>query len=187
MKDERTIITYASVQKKLFREATRSIVGSASILIMGGIFFLMLYLIADSALPKPFAPLIVGIPAAILLIVCLFGGIKGLVQLLRAQGGNFTVLEDELRTMESNKFSLARFLLTFPNVFPTNTKAWHDHVFIFESGKTFVANSAEYQTTHLDTAAQVSSKGDSYITVFYNDAPDKIILLYSTKMFVYKE
>ena len=82
---------------------------------------------------------------------------------------------------------LARFLLTFPNVFPTNTKAWHDHVFKFESGKTFVANSAEYQTTHLDTAAQVSSKGDSYITVFYNDAPDKIILLYSTKMFVYKE
>ena len=60
------------------------------------------------------------------------------------------------------------------------------HIFKFKSGKIFVANAEEYKNTRLDTAAEFSLRGDNFYLVFYNDSPNKIILLFSSKTYNYK-
>ena len=61
------------------------------------------------------------------------------------------------------------------------------HVFEFKSGKKFVANVEEYKNTRLGVAAQFSMAGDSFFVVSYDNSPDKIILLFSSKTYTYKD
>ena len=64
---------------------------------------------------------------------------------------------------------------------------YYEHIFQFESGRRFVANAAAYRGTRLEAVADFSMAGDVFFLVVYQDAPQKIVLLYSSKIYRYQE
>lgn len=66
-------------------------------------------------------------------------------------------------------------------------KAHLNYVFKFQSGKMFIANAEEYKNTRLGMVAEFSLPGDTFFLVHYNGSPDKIILLYISKLYNYKD
>ena len=186
MKDERRVLTREIVQDKLKYEAKRSIVGCVLVMGMGLFVFGIGYLLLLIAL-SPLHPAMIFWAAAggIWLIICLVRMAKGVKLLMKTKPDSFTVTEDRLLEVEANKFNLWSYIWML-DVTPFLTRSNFYHVFIFESEKTFIANSAEYRYTHLDTAANYSQAGDHFFVVTYNDAPDKIVLLFSDKTHQYK-
>ena len=184
-KDEREILTRQSIQKKLIYEAKRSMIGSLFMCILGAIVLGMIFLILLSLHSVTLAAkLIVGILVSLYFAACAFFFVRALLRMLKAKRGDFTVVEDALSEVNDNQFNLLQLVLY---------GGWHgnkahlNHVFKFQSGKIFIANVEEYKNTRLNTAAEFSLVGDSFYLVFYNDSPDKINLLFSSKIYVLKE
>ena len=179
MKDEREILTREDIYKKLLREAKRSIVGSllmlALVAVVSGIF---LPLIASAA---PYLFYAIFGSFFLILLFCLFCVWRGCLRIGKARRGEFSVIEDTLVNVEVNKLSFGRILLGGGRF-----RDYLNHVLCFQSGKKIVINSGEYQKTHLDSIVHVSFPGDTFILVFYPDTPEKIIWLYSTKVYNYK-
>ena len=107
--------------------------------------------------------------------------------MIKAKRGNFTVVEDILTEVKDNQFNLIQLIMYGGRHTLLGNKAHLRHVFQFESGKTFIANAEEYKNTRLGVAAQFSMPGDTFFIVCYNDAPSKIILLFSSKTYTYKD
>ena len=186
-KDEREILTRQSVLKKLAYEAKRSMVGSLLMCILGMVFFGMMCLIL---LSLPYVTtrtkIILGLLLVPYFIACAFFFVRALLILFKAKRGEFTVVEDILTEVKDNQFNLIQLIMYGGRHTLLGNKAHLRHVFQFESGKTFIANAEEYKNTRLGTAAQFSSPGDIFFLVFYNDSPNKIILLFSSKIYYYK-
>lgn len=190
MKDEREILTRAIVQQKLIRKEKRDIIGNALLLLLGAFVygFMFLLLLIPSWDAKLFL-IFVAIPFALLSIIPIIHIIKGCVKLGKARRGAFSVTEDSLSKMEDFKFSFWKFLLRFDMRTPVMSfikKPYYEHVFQFESGKKFVIDAYEYENTHMGTVAQFSQMGDKLIVAFYNDTPERIVLLFSPKIYHYK-
>ena len=186
MKDERRVLTREIIRDKLINEAKRAIVGCVWVMCLDLFVFgigYLLFLIALS--PSHPAMIIWAVAGSGMLIVCLVGIVKAVKLQRKAKQGSFTVVKKRLLDVEANKLNLWRYLIMLDvNLFLTKDNFYH--VFIFEGGKTFIANSVEYQYTHVDTAANYSLAGDHFFIVYYNDTPDKIVLIFSDKMHQYQ-
>ena len=182
MKDEREVLTRKIVLGKLMREAKRTIVGALLMLLLSAIVFLALWLLFSSS---GIASLLVGILYLVPLAVCLFFIFRALLVMSKANRGDFTVAEDTLESVENDKLNFWRLVINLGASLRLGD--FTDNIFKFRSGRQFIANCTEYQNTHLNAAADFSQSGDKFIVVFYNDEPQKIVLLYSTKIYTYKE
>lgn len=182
MRDEREILTRALVIKKLKYEAQRSMVSAALIFFVGMILFGMLYLSFSSPAAKISVAVFYAVPA----IVCVISLIRGVLQLGKISRGEFTVSEDVLTEIEDNQLSIRQLLLYGGWHSLMGNKSHLRHVFQFQSGRKFIANAEEYKNARLGTAAEFSMPGDTFFLVSYNDSPDKIVLLFSGKIYVNK-
>lgn len=185
MRDERQILTREHIYNKLIREAKRSMLGSIMMLVLGSLILgIMSFVFLGAANDNNFTALTIleMILSAAFVLTCGFFFVRALWRLFKAKHGEFTVFEDTLTEIEDNKFSLWQLFLS-GNLF---SQANYNHIFKFKSGKKFIANSSEFQNTHIDTAAQISLIGDHFILVYYNDVPEKVIWIYSNKIYNYK-
>ncbi len=193
MKDERELLTRELVARKLMRDSGSSVITSILLFFLASLLSGMMYALFSS-LSDLLAALVVGIPFAAVTIVFAFFVIRDVLQRRKARHGKFSIVEDELVEMHEDRFSIRQTLL-----YGNRINIWHillnkrlfarssyEHVFQFKSGKRFVANSEAYQNTRLETAAQFSMPGDTFYIVTYEDAPDKIVWLYSTKIYRYQ-
>ena len=190
MNDQKEILTRDIVQQKLIGEAKRRAIGAALILAPILVALGLMYLLAIATTsPTSFL--------AIFMLVALVGAIiisgidilYGSIQLYKARKGNFSIAVESLVKMEDFKFSIWQFLLRFDLRFPILSllqRPYYNHIFEFESGKKFVANAYDYKETHVNTAAQISNVGEKMIVVVYNSNPDRIIMLFSPKIYNYK-
>lgn len=181
MKDKREILTREIIKQKLIQEAKRSMIGAVLIFALGSLIFGMLHIVVISA--SRLVPLVVeSILFAIFVIAGVFFFMRGVLHVIKARHGEFSVLEDILSDVKDDRFSIWRMFLT-GRIFDQSN---YEHIFTFASGKKFVANSSEYKNTSLDATAKFSLLGDTFFLVYYNGAPDKIVLLYSSKLYSYK-
>ena len=186
-KDEREILTRQSVLKKLTYESKRSMVGSLLMCILGTVFFGMMCLML---LSLPYVTtrtkIILGFLLVPYFIACAFFFVRALLRLFKAKRGEFTVVEDMLAEIKDNQFSILQLIMHGGMHTLFGGKSHLNHIFKFKSGKIFVANAEEYKNTKLGTAAEFSLPGDTFFLVFYNDNPNKIILLFNSKIYTYK-
>ena len=187
-KDEREILTRQSVLKKLIYEAKRSIVGSLLMCILGAVFFgaLSLILLSPSYVTIV-TRIIVGVLVSLYFIVCAFFFVFALLKIFKAKRGEFTVVEDTLTEIKDNQFNFMQLIIHGGFYTLLGNKAHLNHIFCFQSGKAFIANVEEYKNTRLGTAAEFSLPGDTFFLVSYNDNPNKIILLFSSKTYNYTD
>ena len=179
--DERETLTRNIIFQKLLREAKRSMVGSVLFFVFGSLVLGMMYFMFVPR-SKAFA-MFQAVSFVILAALCLVFFVRGALRMGKANRGEFSVEKDILIDVKDNQLNVWRLLIT-GRIF---SRSNYDHIFHFESGKTFVANSDEYQSTSLDATARFSLSGDPFFLVFYNDSPEKIVLLYSSKLYNYKE
>lgn len=184
MKDNREILTRDIIQQKLIREAKRTIIGSVLIWLLGFIVLGLPGLLLIEMIPI-FAS-IFGFSFIGLSLVCLFQIKRGSKQLGEAHSGDFLIAQERLTKIEDHKLSIWQTILRFRTQFPIITKDYYNHIFEFESGKKFVVNAGEYKDTHIGTVAQFSQVGEELIVVSYVDSPEKIITLFSPKIYNYK-
>ena len=186
-KDEREILTRQNILKKLIYEAKQSMVGSLLMCVLGAVFFGMMYLLLlTPSYVTIKTKLIVGILIALYFIACAFFFIRAILRMIKAKRGNFTVVEDMLEEIKDNQFSILQLIMYGGLHTLFGNKSHLKHIFKFKSGKIFVANAEEYKNTKLGTAAEFSLPGDTFFLVFYNDNPNKIILLFNSKTYTYK-
>ncbi|MBQ9086371.1 MAG: phage holin family protein [Clostridia bacterium] len=184
MRDERELLTRQTIQRKLEREAKHSIVGTVLILFLGlvvlGVMFLLLAAVAPMISTVTVA--VETVLVAIFVLVCILFMIRGASRLSRARKETFSVIEDELGEVCENHLNLWRLLLT-GRLFD---RSCYEHVFEFKSGKKYVVNCSENQNTSLDAVAKFSLPGDKFYLVFYTDSPEKVVLLYASKLYRYQ-
>ncbi len=179
--DEREILTRNIIFQKLLREAKRSMVGSVLFFAFGSFVFGMMYFMFVPR-SKAFA-MFQAVSFVIFTALCLLFFVRGTLRMGKAKRGAFSVTKEILTDVKEDQLNVWRLLIT-GRIF---SRSNYDHIFRFESGKTFVANSDEYRSTSLDATARFSLSGDAFFLVSYNDSPEKIVLLYSTKLYDYKE
>ena len=188
MRDEREILTRQIVSKKLTYEAKRSMVGVLLISILCAIIFGMINLLLLTAyFISPTTKLVVNLLQLPVYVICAFFIVRAIINIVKIKRDAFTVVEDELVYLKDNEFSLLQLILYGGRHTLLGNKSHLRHIFEFKSGKKFVANVEEYKNTKLGSAAQFSMPGDSFFIVFYNDSPNKIILLFSSKTHTYKD
>ena len=188
MRDEREILTRQIVSKKLTYEAKRSMGGALLISILCAIIFGMINLLLLSAhYVSPITRLAVNLLQLPVYVICAFFIVRAIINIVKIKRDAFTVVEDELVYVKDNEFSLLQLILYGGQHTLSRNKSHLRHVFEFKSGKKFVANVEEYKNTRLGVAAQFSMPRDTFFIVCYNDAPSKIILLFSSKTHTYKD
>ena len=188
MRDEREILTRQIISKKLTYEAKRSMVGALLICILCALVFGMFNLLLLSAHHvSPIAKIVVILLQLPVYVICAFFIVRAIINIVKIKRDAFTVVEDELVYVKDNEFSLLQLILYGGRHTLFGNKAHLRHVFEFKSGKKFVANVEEYKNTRLGVAAQFSMAGDSFFVVSYDNSPDKIILLFSSKTYTYKD
>ena len=186
MKDEREILTRQIISEKLCHEAKRSLICTLMICILGAILFLTINLgINTFTQVKQISKIILFFLQLFFYAICAYHFIRAIIDIFNIKRGTFTVTEDKLIDSEYNEPSLLQFLLYSRGVISAGKQSYMRHVFRFESGKKFVANAEEYKHTKLSAAAQFSTSGDIFYVVFYNNSPNKIILLFSAKTHSY--
>ncbi len=190
MNDNRENLTRDIIQQKLIREAKRPIIGATLLLIPVSIVFGLMYLVVRvTTSPNSFPSIFLLVALLGFAIICGIDMIRGAIHLSKARRSEFSIVEESLTNMEDCEFSFWQFFLRFDLRFPVRSfihRPYFNHVLEFESGKKFIVNAAEYKETHVNTVAQISHIGDKLIVVFYNDAPEKIIMLFSPKIYQYK-
>jgi len=188
MKDEREVLTKTIVQQKLIREAKRKISGATLIFLLGFIVLGLPGLLLIKLMPSlSLFAAVLGFAFCGLAFVCAFQIKRESKQLGKASCGDFVIAEERLSKIEDHKLSMWQALLRFDIQFPIITKDYYEHIFEFESGKRFVVNAGEYKDTHIGTVAQFSQVGDGLLVVSYIDSPEKIIMLFSPKIYNFKE
>lgn len=88
-------------------------------------------------------------------------------------------------SVQDNVFSLWRGIVNSGSGYGRR-KDDCEHIFEFESGKRFVVGASRYGNTGIDATAEFSLEGDRFFLVYYNDAPDKLIFIFSAKIYNYK-
>ena len=169
-------------------EAKRSMIGSLLMCIAGAILWGMLSLmLLGASHTTATARIILGGFFSIWFIACAFFFVRALFKMLKAKRGEFTVVEDVLTEIKDNQLSLMQLIIYGGRHTLFGNKAHLNHIFHFQSGKIFIANVEEYKNTRLGATAEFSLPGDSFYLAFYNDSPNKIVLLFSSKTYSYKE
>lgn len=186
-KDEREILTRQTITKKLTYEAKRTMVGSLMICILAAVLFGMLNIMWFGFSDVPAAVrIIINLLQAPVYLACAFFFVRGVINICKINKGDFTVIKDVLTEIEDNQFNLKQLILYGGFDILFGSKAHLRHVFKFKSSKVFIANAEEYKNTSVGTAAEFSSAGDSFFLVFYNDSPNRVVLIFNSKIYNYK-
>jgi len=192
--DEREVLTRKRIAEQLVREVKSSIMNSAIVCGAGALLLTLLcraFIMGwESKAPGGLAWLAV-VP---FLIGFVFSLVRSLSQLGKIRRGEFVVAEDILLDVQADQLNRRRAF------FSGDYSIWnrllsgrvysqdcYEHIFYFESGRRFVANAAAYRGTRLEAVADFSMAGDAFFLVTYADAPQKIVLLYSAKIYRYQE
>ena len=190
MKDTREILTRDILQQKLIQEAKHLIIGATLLLVPISIILGLTYLVVCySTSPNSFPSIFLLV--AIIGATIIFGIdiIRGAIQLCKARQGEFSIAEESLIKIEAFKFSFWQLFLRFDLRFPILSlihRPYFNHIFEFESGRKYIVNADEYKDAHVNTAAQISQVGDTLLVVSYNDNPQKVIRIFSSKIYHYK-
>ena len=190
MKDNREILTRDILQQKLIQKAKNLIIGATLLLVPISIVLGLTYLVVCySTSPNSFPSIFLLV--AIIGATIIFGIdiIRGAIQLCKARQGEFSIAEESLIKIEAFKFSFWQFFLRFDLQFPILSlihRPYFNHIFEFESGKKFIVNADEYKETHVNTVAQIAQVGDTLLVVSYNNNPQKVIRIFSPKIYNYK-
>ena len=179
MKNEREMLTREFVAQKLIRDAKRSMVGSALILILGFLLFGMLRVM--SSFISSSVSILAYIFEIVFAAVCVFFFVRGALKMSKARHGKFSVVEEVLSKVRDERLNIWKMIFLTGRIFSVDN---YEHIFEFESGKKFIINSRE--NTTLDATAGFSIPKDAFFTVFYNDRPEKIVWIYSSKLYDYK-
>ena len=186
-KDERDVLTRKIILDKLIYEAKRSMIGSLLSFGLGavtlGAFSLILLTLSYVTIGTK---VIVGLMISIYFAICAFFFTRAFFRLINAKRGKYTVVEDILTEINDNQLNILQLLLHGGWHTLVGNKAHLNHIFKFKSGKMFIANAEEYKNTKLGTATEFSLPSDTFFLVFYNDNPNKIILLFNSKIYTYK-
>ena len=194
MKDERELLTRKRIAERLAWEAKHSILGT---LIVCGMAALLLTILVRLIIPRTYAALawLAVVPCLIAFTLSL---VRSLMQLDKIRREKFIVVEDILIDVQTDQLNRRRAFLSGEFRDPSNIwnlvfgNRWYDrdcyeHIFQFQSGRRFVANAHTYHGTRLETVAEFSMRGDTFFLVMYENAPKKIVLLYSSKIYRYTE
>lgn len=188
MEDERKVLTKDIVREKLVREAKRAIIGPTFIFLLGFIVLGLPGILLVKTMPSlSLFGAVLGFAFCGLAFVCAFKIKRGSKLFGEAGCGDFVIAEERLAKIDDHKLSVWQALLRFDIRFPIITKDYYEHIFEFESGKKFVVNAGEYKDTHIGAVAQFSQIGDVLLVVSGADAPEKIIMLFSPKIYKYQE
>lgn len=181
MKDEREILTREIISQKLKRDAKRSVVGAVLMLIPGALVAGLMHAMTQLASPSPslLALLAEIVVDAAFVTACAVFFVRGILQLNRVRRGEFSVTEDILLSIEDNRLSFGQMLLT-GRLFDRSN---YVHDFKFLSGKRFVIGSEQSRNTHLSAAAGFSLPEDAFLLVSFNAFPDKVVWIYSCKIY----
>ncbi len=179
MKDEREILTREHISKKLVRDAKITMLRSVVYFVIGTLVWALLFLKFPPDKISTFLKTLAFIGLA---VACLFFFVRGVLRAIWARHGEFEVKEDTLTEVKEAQFSLWQLILS-GRLF---TRSNYNHIFRFKSGKRFVANYGEYINTGVNAAAGFSLVGDTFFLVFYHNNPQKVLWIYSTKIYNYK-
>jgi hypothetical protein len=193
-KDEREVLTRKRIAEQLVWKVKSSILSSA---IVCGAGALLLTLLCRAFMMgwEPKAPGVLAWLAVVpFLIGFVFSLVRSLLRLGMIRRGEFMVEEDVLLDVETDR--LNRWSAFFSGDYSiwnrllsgrVYSQDCYEHIFYFESGRRFVANAAAYRGTRLEAVADFSMAGDVFFLVVYQDASQKIVLLYSSKIYRYQE
>ncbi len=183
MKDERELLTRKTVLEKLVRDSKRYIVSVIICLLVYLVFFGIVHVLLTSIFSDAYVVAIV-VECLILVpaIEFLYLIIREMLRIRLATNGEFTISEDYLQKVETAKPNLWRIFLRGRLLSKSNL----DHVFEFKSGRKFVANCAEHKNTRINAAANFSSQGDLFYIVCFNNSPQSVVWIYSSKTYYYK-
>lgn len=184
--DERDVITRPFVASRLAREGKFQIIGALIPLLPEvALAFLTAHLAERVAAPDFVFPAVLATLLALFAVLAAVHILPALSLLRLARSGRFTVQEDELLEVKDDHYSLLRALFYSPSAFSRRDSAVD--IFRFVSGRTYTVASSQNRGTRLDAAAKFSTTGDRFYVVVADDRPEKLLLLYSQKVFVYRE
>ena len=181
IKDQREILTREVAAGKLIRSAQGTIVLWVVMLLLGGLFLGLFSLAigSDAHLAKTLCNVVL----IAFSLFSLFRIVCEIVHIILARCGRFSVIEDTLKDVEY-RLSIVR-AITSGAIF-LHHASLHNHVFVFESGRTFTVNASDRNTSRLQNAAEFSTAGDTIYVIVYNYAPKKIITLFPEKTHTYQ-
>lgn len=182
-KDERRVLTRESIAEKLVYEAKRQLVGCAMVFALGVIVFGMMFFALGLAKGTEVPRVAVAVFFFGLAVYCAWVFIRQISRIGKAKRGEFSIHQDVLESVSDDRPNIWNILLSRRWFDQTN----FEHIFVFKSGKRFVANSGESKNTSIDATARFSIAGDTFILVSYYDAPEKIIFIFSEKLYCYKK
>ena len=183
MKDERRVLTREIIKQKLIFDAKRSIFScTMSFVISSAVLGLIYAILSFTPSISSKAPQIaVAVIFAGVIAVYAFFLVRAVLRMDKAKHGEFSV---DLDILEDVKDDVPNKWYFFVNKVRDRGYRF-EHIFLFKSGKRFKANKGEYLNTSVDTTAKISNPGDTFILVSYNDAPEKIVFLFSEKLYNY--
>ena len=179
MKDDREILTREHISKKLIRDSKITMLRSVVYFVLGALVWELLFFKFPPDKLFTFLKTLVFLG---LVVACLFFFVRGALRASWARRGEFEVKEDILTEVKEAKFSIWQMLLS-GQIF---SRFNYNHIFRFRSGKRFVANCAEHVKTSVNAAAGFSLVGDTFFLVSYINDPQKILWIYSTKIYNYR-
>ena len=190
MKDERELLTRKRIAAQLAWEAKHSVLGAAIVCAIGA---LLLTVFCRLVIPKAHAAW-----SYLAILPCLAAFMitftHSLLLLGMIRRGEFVVAEDRLVDVQTDRLNKRSAVLygdysIWNQIFFGRgySRDCYEHIFQFESGRRFVANAQTYHGTRLETVAEFSMPGDTFFLVMYEDKPQKIVLLYSAKIYRYQE
>ena len=194
MKDERELLTKSKIAEQLAWEVQRTILSAAILCVITSLLLpllcRLLMMLLESKAPGALAWL-AALPGLILFTISVT---RSLMQLGKARRGEFLVVEDVLTDVQADRLNRRRAFLYGDSSLWNRVLfgRWYDlscyeHIFSFQSGRRYIATAQEYQGSRLETVADFSLPGDTFILAVYEDAPQKIVLLFSAKIYRYAE
>ena len=189
MTDERKLLTRQNVYQKLLKKYKYTIFGNFIMLLFGSLIFGMIRWMLSSVNGTSVRVSLVLIDVLWLAFaaVVMIGCVRAFVCMINLKRVGFSVVADRSTKIEDNKISPWKLLLSleFRGCLGSLKKDVYNHTFEFESGKKMSVTKGT--NSHLDVAAEFCEVGDVFWVVFRNDVPQKVLLLYSTKMYDYKD
>ncbi len=184
MKDEREILTRQIVYKKMMTKAKSSVIGALIFFFFEALAFgMQIWLVAMASSMSTAVVILEGLLAAALVGHFVFLCMRGVIRMGKVQREEFIVVEDRLEDMQEERPNILRMLMTGRISNLSN----YDHVFRFESGRKLVVNCGEVQNSRMDAVAKFSLPGDVFYLVCFRDSSEKIVLLFATKIYQYKD
>ena len=179
--DEREVLTYQKISKKLQHSAKANIAMSVVFLILFSFLSLCMFFITKGIV-RYIVLALLDIPFG---LFCIASIVMEAIKLYGAKNGEFSVVRERLEYVEASKPSFRQFLFWILTQRGFVSREYYlRHIFHFESGKEYIISVNASMAS--DVAAEFSMPGDTFFVVFFNSRPNKIALVYNEKIYNYK-